>query len=180
LQNTTEKSPTLKIDPNKTNSTSNYVNAFVEKALSRAGTKYVFGQGRTTDPEEDEFDCSGLVWWAATQTGYKYEGASNNTEGIFDFCSKKNTLISIDQAIKTRGALLIRINYPNKINHVAISLGDGRTMEAQGTEYGVKVSNAAGRTWTHAAILPGMNFNLPTENSSYLQNWLNGTYYDHS
>jgi cell wall-associated NlpC family hydrolase len=43
-------------------------------------------------------------------------------------------------------------------NHIAISLGDGRTMEARGRKYGVGIfDNAAGREWTAAGTIPGLS-----------------------
>ena len=61
-------------------------------------------------------------------------------------------LISVESAIATRGALLVR--GPN--GHIAISLGNGWTIEARGKAYGVGIFPANGRAWTTGAIIPAI------------------------
>jgi hypothetical protein len=41
---------------------------------------------------------------------------------------------------------------------VAISLGDGRTIEARGSAYGVGIFSANGRGWTAGGLVPGMKY----------------------
>jgi hypothetical protein len=67
-------------------------------------------------------------------------------------CRQKGTIIPLEQAIRTRGALL----FAN--GHVAISLGDGRTIEARGRAYGVGIFNARGRSFHTGALIPGMKY----------------------
>ena len=55
----------------------------------------------------------------------------------------------VQEALRTPGALLFRPG------HVAISLGDGRTIEARGRRYGVGIFDGAGR-FTHAGWPPGL------------------------
>ena len=77
------------------------------------------------------------------------------------------TLISVEDALNTPGALLFK--FPSEPqpgqarqhgSHVAISLGDGRTMEAMGTNYGVRIAEAGDR-FGYAALIPGMNYAAP-------------------
>ncbi|WP_163870143.1 hypothetical protein [Myxococcus eversor] len=56
------------------------------------------------------------------------------------------------EALRTRGALLYRPG------HVAISLGDRRTIEARGSAYGVNIFSANGRGWTSGALIPGLKY----------------------
>lgn len=131
------------------------VEAFVQKALAQAGKQYVFG-----DEGPNTFDCSGLVMWCASQVGGT--GSPTSTARVPYFgrtvgnqlalCQRAGTLMSVEQAIATRGALLIR--GPNE--HIAISLGNGKTMEAKGRAYGVGVFDARGRGWTHGGWVPGI------------------------
>jgi hypothetical protein len=78
-------------------------------------------------------------------------------------------MVTIDQAIATRGALLFkhRDAAGNPVDpgptcppkaHVAISLGDGHTIEAMGTQYGVLVASALNRDWTAGARIPGCTY----------------------
>ena len=121
------------------------------KALTQRGDPYVFGaEARFDDPDPVAFDCSELVEWAAARLGVRFvDGAENQR----DACRNAGTLMPVAEGVRTRGALLFRINVRG--DHVAISLGDGKTIEARGRAYGVNVFNAAGRTWTHAGLVPG-------------------------
>jgi hypothetical protein len=76
---------------------------------------------------------------------------------------QKDSLISVDQAMHTKGALLFYFSNeptpgggrPSKA-HVAISLGDGRTIEARGTKYGVGEFTAHNR-FNYAGVIPGLD-----------------------
>ncbi|WP_224241963.1 C40 family peptidase [Hyalangium gracile] len=123
---------------------------FVQKALAQRGDRYVFGaETNLNDKNPDTFDCSELVQWAAHQAGVSVPDGTMNQVPFF---RQKGTQISVDQALKTRGALLYRPG------HVAISLGDGRTIEARGKNYGVNIFNANGRGWTSGALIPGLKY----------------------
>jgi hypothetical protein len=68
------------------------------------------------DPNPKAFDCSELVQWAAHQVGVSIpDGTMNQLPHI----QRAGKTISVDQALRTKGALLLRPG------HVAISLGDG-------------------------------------------------------
>lgn len=124
--------------------------AFVQKALAQRGDRYVFGaETNLNDPNPDTFDCSELVQWAAHQAGVSVPDGTMNQVPYF---RQKGTEISVAQALRTRGALLYRPG------HVAISLGDGRTIEARGRAYGVNIFPANGRGWTSGALIPGLKY----------------------
>ena len=75
---------------------------------------------------------------------------------------QQGNLMSVDEALKTPGALLFSFSHeptpgggrPSSA-HVAISLGDGRTIEARGRSYGVGVFEAGNR-FTYAGRIPGL------------------------
>ncbi len=122
---------------------------FLQAALAQNGDRYVFGaETRLNDPNPHTFDCSELVQWAAHQAGVTIpDGSSNQLAHV----RRHGTEISVEQALRTPGALLFRPG------HVAISLGDGRTIEARGRNYGVGVFNGRGR-FTSAGLIPGMRY----------------------
>ena len=72
---------------------------------------------------------------------------------------------SVDEALRTPGALLFYFSkephgaLPAGQAHVAISLGDGRTIEARGSDYGVGEWSATERfhKFNRAAIVPGLS-----------------------
>lgn len=118
---------------------------FVAIALAQLGDSYVYGaETSASDPNPNAFDCSELVQWALARTGITFtDGSSAQIAAC--------TPISVEQAIKTRGALL---HHPG---HIAISLGDGKTIEAANSRVGVVSYNAAGR-FTDAGLVPGLRY----------------------
>lgn len=125
------------------------VDAFVNAALSKKGNPYKMGGNGPL-----AYDCSHLVAYAAGKAGIK---ASAPVSALLQLCSTKGRLITVDQAMITRGALLIR--GPNE--HVAISLGNATTIEAHGKADGIGIHPATGRKWTTGGILPGLNLTVP-------------------
>lgn len=122
---------------------------FLRAALAQNGDRYVYGaETRLDDANPDTFDCSELVQWSAAQAGVEIPDGSANQRA---WVRRNGTEISVEQALRTPGALLFRDG------HVAISLGDGRTIEAKGSRYGVGVFNARGR-FTSAGLVPGMSY----------------------
>lgn len=116
---------------------------FVRRALEQAEDRYVFGvEVALDDPDPVAFDCSELVQWAAAQVGLHVPDGSANQAAFA-------RPMPLQEALHTPGALLFREG------HVAISLGDGRTIEAKGRDYGVGIFEARGR-FTRAGWLPGL------------------------
>lgn len=119
-------------------------NDFVATAESRAGCPYVWGA-----EGPDAFDCSGLICWSLAQHGISiphYSGAQIQT------CIDAGLGISVDDALGTRGALL---HYDG---HVAISRGDGTTIEARSPSQGTGIFSAAGMGWTAGGLFPGVTY----------------------
>lgn len=128
----------------------------VTKAMTQKGKPYIFGyEVDLNDPNPKAFDCSELTQWVCHQCGVKPEMPDG---AIYQMrhCRNHGTLIGINKAIDTAGALLFRIT-PNG-NHVVISRGNGTTIEARGKDYGVGCWNIKGRGWTHAALIPGVEY----------------------
>jgi cell wall-associated NlpC family hydrolase len=133
---------------------------FVTICLRQTHDHYLWGAGRdTSDPDPDAFDCSGLIYWACAQIGIKVPTTSQTQWAA---CRDAGTTISIERAARTRGALLFEAGSdgtPDAPGHVAVSLGDGQhTIEARGRSYGVRQQPIEGRDWSHAALIPGMNY----------------------
>ena len=140
---------------------------FLDAALRQAGDRYLWGAETTpTQADPTAFDCSELVQWAAAQAGASVPDGSWNQ--YLDL-ARRGGEISVEQALRTPGALLFRFSDDPKTSagrpsqaHVAISLGDGRTIEARGSRYGVGVFDATGRHFTHAAVIPGTSEATPS------------------
>jgi cell wall-associated NlpC family hydrolase len=146
-QNTWDRLKGGPIKPRPSQGTSE---AFVQRALAQRGDRYIFGaEAKPNDPNPKAFDCSELVQWAAHQVGVSIpDGTMNQLPHI----QRAGKTLPVSRAIRTRGALLFRPG------HVAISLGNGKTIEAKGSQYGVGVFSAEGRRWTVGGLIPGMRY----------------------
>lgn len=131
-------------------------------AIAQEGKTYLLGaEADAADPDPPKFDCSELVQYMCNRA----EVVPVMPDGAFwqyRHCAQNNKLISVDQAIATRGALLFRETKspPSKFDdvpHVAISLGDGMTVEARGRAWGVGSWGAAHR-FQAAGLIPGVDY----------------------
>ena len=133
---------------------------FVREALAQAGDRYVFGaQARLDDPNPTAFDCSELVKWSAHQAGVEVPDGSWLQ---YQQLQQQGGAVSVEQALHTRGALLFYFSSPPTGGrpaeaHVAISLGDGRTIEARNSRDGVGVFTANTVRFNYAAVIPQLS-----------------------
>ena len=135
---------------------------FVNTALSQQGKPYVWGAtASATDPSPAAFDCSELTKWAAARSGVTIpDGAAHQ----YVWLKQQGATMSVQQALQTPGALLFHFDSEPQpglsgeppVAHVAISLGNGYTIEARGHAYGVGVFPATGR-FNYAGMVPGMS-----------------------
>lgn len=142
------------------------LDTFLSAATAQQGDRYVFGHEVSADDvDPDTFDCSELVQWAAARAGVEI------TDGSwlqYRALANKGAEMSVEDALRTPGALLFTFSSDPSVGgrpsraHVAISLGDGRVMEARNPRVGVLISDASTHRWTHAAAIP----ELGTEQSA--------------
>lgn len=135
--------------------------AFLDAALRQAGDRYIFGaEASASDADPDAFDCSEIVEWAAAQVGVT---VPDGTWLQYLHLKEQGAIVPVEQAINTPGALLFSFSQeptpggarPSQA-HVAISLGDGKTIEARGTQYGVGSFEASPQRFEYAAVIPGI------------------------
>ena len=135
---------------------------FVETALAQAGKPYQWGAtAATADANPASFDCSELTKWAAARSGVTIpDGAAHQ----YVWLKEHGATMSVQQALQTPGALLFSfagepqpgLSGEPAHAHVAISLGNGKTIEAKGHAYGVGVFDAGDR-FNYAGMIPGMS-----------------------
>ena len=113
------------------------LDVFMHEARDQVGDRYVYGaQTRLSDDNPSTFDCSSFTQWAAHQAGVELP---RTAEQQYRFLKHKDRLISVDEALHTKGALLFYFSreptssLPAGQAHVAISDGKGHTIEAKGT-----------------------------------------------
>ena len=135
---------------------------FLDAATAQAGDTYVFGSRvDVDDADPDTFDCSGLVSWAAGRVGVDLPHASWQQ---YLELKELGLVVPVEQAIDTPGALLFNFPWepvPGESRpgnaHVAISMGDGRTIEAMNPTKGVLFAEASERRFQFAAVIPGIS-----------------------
>jgi cell wall-associated NlpC family hydrolase len=134
---------------------------FLDAALSQQGKPYVWGAtASTSDPSPAAFDCSELTKWAAARAGVTIpDGAAHQ----YVWLKQQGATMTVQQALQTPGALLFHfagepqpgLGSEPAVAHVAISLGNGMTMQAKGHAYGVGIF-PAGNEFNYAGMIPGM------------------------
>ena len=138
------------------------VQHLIDVAMAQVGDQYVFGaEVSETDPDPSVWDCAEFTQWSAYQVGAEIPGSS--FEQYLDL-KAKGLIIPVDQAMNTPGALLFHFSSepqpgggrPSEA-HVALSLGNGQTVEAQSEEVGVITDDAGGR-FEYAALLPNVDY----------------------
>jgi hypothetical protein len=114
------------------------------------GGRYVWG---AKGPKN--FDCSGFTYEVGRLCGAALvHGAQNQRDQL----RRARLLISVDEALRTAGALLYRIDEGPSNDHTAVSLGNGSAIEAHSTRHGIGIFSAVGRRWTHGAKYPGIRY----------------------
>lgn len=140
--------------------------------LAQKGDKYVFGsEANRTDPNPEAFDCSELIEWGMESLGFgDFPDGSMNQRA---FCEREGKKLTVSTAIHLRGALLFRDISVNGVGHVALSLGNGKTIEARGSDYGVGVFSATeGRVWTSGATIPGLDYTAVHSPPEKVDRWV--------
>lgn len=130
---------------------------FVAAAMRYDGLPYVLGAEGDLDPGYQSVraqDCSELVQVALADLGV---AAPDGHWVQWRWARDAGLLVSVADAVATAGALLFVYDGTTE-GHVAISRGDGTTIEARGRAYGTGVFAATGRAWTHGAHVPGLDY----------------------
>ncbi len=141
------------------------VHTFLHTAQGELGESYVFGaKADASVAHPHALDCSGLTKWAAERAGgHLPDGAAHQYLAL----KKAGMLIPVKDAMHTPGALLFHFaTEPTpgqgepEIAHVAISKGNGMTIEAADEQDGIVSWKAAGR-FNYAAVIPGIGTTEP-------------------
>ncbi|MFI7543546.1 transglycosylase SLT domain-containing protein [Actinoplanes sp. NPDC049599] len=134
---------------------------FLEVARDQIGDRYVFGaEVDLADADPEVFDCSEFTQWAAGQAGVELpDGATQQ----YLHLKKLGVLVPVEEAKNTPGALLFSFDREPRLGdgrtpgaHVAISLGDGATVEARNSRDGVGQFTSGDR-FQYAAVIPGIS-----------------------
>lgn len=115
------------------------VGDIVALAQTRLGCQYVWGASHSTDavmnPNTMVFDCSSFVSWLYYQTGNPLPGTVL-TSGIIGNLINQPGYMMVPISAAQPGDILW------KSGHVGIYAGNGQSIEAMGSAYGVRMGNA--------------------------------------
>lgn len=116
------------------------------------------------------WDCAEFVSWVVYQKTGKLFGCTNNSDnpafadaysGAWARDAKNGTLVrsTENEAVNTAGVVLVREPpLPGRMGHVALSDGQGKTVEAAGKNLGVRKDYVRGRVWHHIVKIPGVQY----------------------
>ncbi len=142
----------------------------VDLAMQHQGERYVLGGPVPLGNRNwrGPWDCAEFTSWCAYHAaavmfavrptdinrGESYSG------WWYEDAMRLDADIPVNQAIATPGAFLVRKPgaFGIRIGHVAISRGDGKTIEAHSSAVGVAVRPATGRQWSCGVLLPGVTY----------------------
>lgn len=147
-------------------------NALVRLALAHRGESYALG---TLVPKDNPrwtgpWDCAEFCSWLVFQlTGELFgcrprraaPSCSDAYTGFWiDDARAAGAIVAIGAAAGTRGAFLVR-QAGARVGHIAVSQGDGTTIEAHSAARGVTVDRVAGRRWDCGVLVPGLAVRTP-------------------
>lgn len=102
-------------------------NGIVKSALSKCGCAYVWGA-----EGPDEFDCSGLVWWACKENNVNFARTTA------DELSRMGSGVSVSE-LQPGDLLCFKTDPKERVSHVGIYIGDGLMVHAPNKRTVVRV-----------------------------------------
>jgi N-acetylmuramoyl-L-alanine amidase len=142
----------------------------VRLALPHQGEKYQFGAlvPKNYKDYTGPWDCAEFTSWVVFQVSGKLYGCANNdgdprsADAYSGFwardAEKIGKKITVAEAQRIPGAVVIRLAGHGLIGHAVISMGDGRTVEAHSTKTGVIVSSLNNRRWDFGVLVPWIQY----------------------
>lgn len=144
-------------------------------AETRIGEKYVNVCVPKNNPNwHGPWDCAEFMSWLVYQVGGFLYGCVDNKAnpatveaytGAWKADSKKlGKRVPWRQAAATVGGILLRYPPgPGMMGHIVVCDGNGRTVEAMGSAFGVCRGKVTGRNWDTGVLLPDFTYGSPGE-----------------
>lgn len=143
----------------------------IDFALQYKGSKYVLGAlvPKNNSTYKGAFDCAefvafvnfqilGVLYGCDTNDLKKAAKADAYTGYFARDAEVKGIIIPTQQAIRTKGAMLLRVPTGSGIGHIVFSQGNGQTIEAYNTKHGVIESKTDGRRWDYGILIEGVEY----------------------
>src|SRR5216110_605449 len=134
------------------------------------GEPYVLGSlaPKNNSKWKGPWDCAEFASWLVFQAaGVLYGCTSDSGDPASadaytgDWARDAETLgvkISVDQAMRTPVATVLRRPQPGAVGHIVVSDGRGGTVEAHSAKAGVIASTVSGRRWDMGILVPEIEY----------------------
>lgn len=151
----------------------------IELATRHIGEHYIFGARAPKNKADYKgpWDCAEFISWTVYQLTGKLYGCYNNqgnpeTADAYTGYWKRDAetvckIITLDEAIATPGAIVLRAPATGMTGHIVFSSGDGKTVEAYSSKYGVISSHLSSRRWNYGVLIPEINYVPRTASELY-------------
>lgn len=142
----------------------------VQLGRRHIGEPYVLGAlAPKSNPKwKGPWDCAELASWLVFQTAGRLYGCASDAgdpataDAFTGFWARDaerlGVRISVEQAMRTAGAAVLRSPQPGAVGHIVISDGRGGTVEAHSTRAGVIASTISGRRWDMGILVPQIEY----------------------
>ena len=111
-------------------------------------------------------DCSGLFTWAFKQLGGTMYHGSNTMYKSYCTAKGKLTKGKRSDGMTILPGTAVFTGTEGDHGHVGLYVGDGKVIEAKGTQYGVVESNVTDKKWTYWGELKGVDYGQETPDTS--------------
>lgn len=101
-------------------------------------------------------DCSGMFVWAFKQFNIGMSHISSNI--YLNYCTTKGKLTSELKKTIPAGTAVFTGSSEKNHPHVGLYVGDGKVIEASGTQAGVCTSNITASKWTYYGLLKNVSY----------------------
>jgi len=138
----------------------------VQIAETRVGEQYILGAKVPKDNPnwKGPWDCAEFASWCVFQASKKLYGCDNDAgnpstaDAYTGYWARdadsSGSRISIAEAARTPGAMVLRIAQGKLTGHIVISDGKGGTIEAHSSAKGVIKSTLSNRRWDTGVLVP--------------------------
>ncbi len=150
-------------------------NHLLKIARKHIGERYILGARVPKDNPnwKGPWDCSEFVSWVVYQAIGELHGCARNNgapssadayTGYWARDAKKTLQrITVAEALRTPGAILLRVPATGLIGHIVFSDGVGGTVEAHSSKRGVIAGTATDRRWDMGLLLPSIEYSAKTK-----------------
>jgi N-acetylmuramoyl-L-alanine amidase len=138
------------------------------------GERYRFGAfvAKNDAAARGPWDCAEFVSWCIYQAAGVLYGCDDNSgnpakadayTGYWERDARKlGRMISVEEAAGIPGAVVLRYPPATGIGHIALSDGNGGTLEAKSKASGVVRDVIRGRRWDTGVLIDGIHYRAPT------------------